>query len=167
MDVTFHETIYFFSPSQLHLYRECRHEEEDEPTIPLPVLPYVFYVDGHSNQGEMEQVVVHKEKELITTSLKKAWTQDFTYVFVRRKKKVVFFPRISCACSTFTLSPSITLIMPHADSHLFIDVQKGVRFCTQHPIANHVCYDSLFHKFRAFFTSLSFISIPCSVSQVP
>lgn len=66
---------------------------------------------------------------------------------------------------SISLSPSAAPPVPHDDSHLSIDIKKGTRSYTQHLIANHVYNDSLSPKFRVFSTSLSSISISCSVSQ--
>lgn len=53
-----------------------------------------------------------------------------------------------------------------SDLHLPIAHRKGVRFCTQHPIANFVSYDQLSPKSKAFALSLSSIFISRNVSEV-
>lgn len=132
--------------------------------VGFPIPPYFFDVDGHNNQGEIEQVVAPKEKELVATTQKKAWEKHFIYMFVRHKKRVIPIPDTHVSLQHVTSSPSISPIIPCDDSHPPIIVKKGVRSCTQHPIANHVSYDSLSPEFKAFSTSLSSVSIPCCVS---
>lgn len=46
-----------------------------------------LYVNGYRSQGEIEQVTVPKEKDLMETTQKQAWVQDFTHEFVQRNKK--------------------------------------------------------------------------------
>lgn len=62
------------------------------------------------------------------------------------------------------IAPNIP-VDPNSDSHLPIALRKSIRLYTQHPIANHVCYNSLSPSFRVFPTSLPSISIPFSMSQ--
>ena len=47
-----------------------------------------------------------------------------------------------------------------SNSDLLIAVRKGVRLCTQHPIARFVSYEFLSLAYRAFVSSLSSACIP-------
>lgn len=42
LDMTFHETVFFFSPSQPHLQGEKQWASKDKVAIPLPTPPYLF-----------------------------------------------------------------------------------------------------------------------------
>ena len=43
--------------------------------------------------------------------------------------------------------------------------RKGIRSCTQHPIADYVSYEKLSPNFRAFVTNLSSVEIPNSIHE--
>lgn len=59
MNVTFHETVFFFSSSLPHLQGEKHGVCKDEVVLPLHVSPYLFDVDGCQTKGKQE--VVSKE----------------------------------------------------------------------------------------------------------
>lgn len=158
MDIIFHEIVPFFSPSHPHLQEETRGVYEDDVTIPLLIPPYSFDVDRCHSKGE--QVIIPKEK---APTQEKGWVKDFTNVFVKKRQKVASTPHVPL--QLVTSSPCIASFILLDDSHSPIVVRKSTRACTQHPIATYMYNDSLSPEFRAFSTSLSFVSILCSVSQ--
>lgn len=86
MDITFHEVVFFFSPSQPYFQGKKRCEREDVAlALPLTIPPFLFYVDGFHSQEKTEQLIVQKEKDPMATTQKKVWLKDYTHVFLRRK----------------------------------------------------------------------------------
>ena len=53
----------------------------------------------------------------------------------------------------------------HIDLHFPIAVKKGIRSCTQHPIANFISYHRLSPKHKSFLSSLDFMDVLKSVEE--
>lgn len=53
----------------------------------------------------------------------------------------------------------------HSDLDLSITVRKGVRSCTQHPIAQFISYHRISPNQKSFLTSLDSIAIPNTVEE--
>lgn len=174
LDVTFFESVMFFSLSQSHSPRGSLHHGDSADVSPCPVRP-IFDHGGHNSpwstigedehgaKGENTADNSDVQNHIVSQGEQGGGTSKELQVYARRKRIVPTSHVPPLESSSTSLEQGIP--PSSSDLHLSIAHRKGVRTLTQHPIANFVSYDQLSSKSKAFALSLFTISIPCNVSE--
>lgn len=143
MDVTFFESLPFFTPSSASLQGESSNKERASclpslPPLPSPVHPFVF-----------DSNLLSKDKEL--------------QVYTRRKKDTIdLLPPIDSSKPGSSPTPC----SPYSDNDLPTALRKGKRSCTNHPISNFVSYHALNGSYTSFVNYVSSVTIPSNFKDV-
>lgn len=175
LDVTFFESVPFFSPSLTHPQRGKSYGTIDggDDESPRPVPPYVFDYDGSKPKeyGGKEETVddTLQVQEQVSgpfqgeTGGRPEEKGQRNYKCMKEEKgKSLFLIFLNRALHHHLL---IKVTYLHLTYIFLLLIEKGVQTCTQHPISNFVSYDHLSFKTKVYILSLSSISIPRSVSE--
>ncbi|KAJ4721161.1 Retrovirus-related Pol polyprotein from transposon TNT 1-94 [Melia azedarach] len=89
-------------------------------------------------------------------------------VYSRRQKETIHSPKLNQSLEPEKAIPEDTSKFLNSsldDLDIPIALRKGVRSCTQHPIANFISYKKINHQYKAFITNVSTLEVPKSIQE--
>lgn len=138
-------------------------------SVPLPIPIPIYHFDGVGRKGESDGENNDgdggKEVKYYNRRKKQEVIQEQDPYSHEPLQASSSEPIPETGNVTIPLIPTPELVPEDQNLDQPITLKKGVRSCTQHPLANFVSYHSLSPTFHKFSIAFSAISVPRSVSE--